>query len=54
MKTTGDLRHLNPGGWFTLATGILADDSVLQTTSPAMVNGAIHSFVRAASLSINL
>lgn len=46
------LAHLNPGGSFTLTTGILADDPVLQTTSPAMVNGAIHSFVRAASLEL--
>ena len=46
------IKHLNPNGSFTLTTGILADDPVLQTTSPAMVNGAIHSFVRAASLEL--
>ncbi|MEM8488437.1 MAG: short chain dehydrogenase [Bacteroidota bacterium] len=42
--------HLNPGGSFTLSTGILADDPVVMTASAAMVNGAIHSFVKAASL----
>ena len=42
--------YLNEGGSFTLTTGILADDPVLMTTSAAMVNGGIHSFVKAASL----
>ena len=44
--------HLNAGGSFTLTTGILADDPVTGSTSPAMVNGAIHSFVRAAALEL--
>jgi NAD(P)-dependent dehydrogenase (short-subunit alcohol dehydrogenase family) len=43
-------RYLNPGGSFTLTTGILADNPVMLTTSAAMVNGAIHSFVKAAAL----
>ena len=43
-------RYLNPGGSFTLSTGILADHPVMFTTSAAMVNGAIHSFVKAAAL----
>ena len=43
---------LNPGGSFTLTTGILADHPVAMTTSAAMVNGAIHSFVRAAALEL--
>ena len=42
--------HLNPGGSITLSTGILADDPVVMTASAAMVNGAIHSFVKAAAL----
>ncbi|PQB05030.1 short chain dehydrogenase [Aureitalea marina] len=42
--------YLKPGGSITLTTGILADDPVLLTTSAAMVNGAIHSFVRAVVL----
>jgi len=41
---------LNPGGSMTLTTGILADDPVIKTTSAAMVNGGIHSFVQAAAL----
>lgn len=44
------LDNLNPGGSFTLTTGILAEDPVVMTTSAAMVNGAIHSFVKAAAL----
>jgi len=42
--------YLNTGGSFTLTTGILADYPVVMTTSAAMVNGAIHSFVKAAAL----
>ena len=42
--------HVNAGGSFTLSTGILADHPVALTTSAAMVNGAIHSFVKAVSL----
>jgi len=45
-------KYLNTGGSFTLSTGILADDPVAGTTSPAMVNGGIHSFVKAASLEL--
>lgn len=42
--------YVNPKGSITLSTGILADDPVVKTSSAAMVNGGIHSFVRAASL----
>lgn len=45
--------YLNPKGSITLSTGILADDPVVQTASAAMVNGGIHSFVKAASLELN-
>lgn len=41
---------LNQGGSVTLTSGILADEPELMTTIPAMVNGAIHSFVRAINL----
>lgn len=41
--------YLNPNGSITLTTGILADDPVELTTSAAMVNGGIHSFVQAAA-----
>lgn len=44
--------YLNEGGSFTLTTGILADHPVNLTTSPAMVNGGIHSFVKAVSLEL--
>lgn len=44
--------YINPGGSFTLSTGILADHPVLMTTSAAMVNGAIHSFVKAVCLEL--
>ena len=44
--------YLNPNGSITLTTGILADDPVEKTASAAMVNGAIHSFVKAASLEL--
>lgn len=41
---------LNPGGSITLTTGILADDPVIMTTSAALVNGGIHSFVKAVAM----
>ena len=44
--------YLNHGGSITLSTGILADDPVDMTTSAAMVNGAINSFVKAAALEL--
>ena len=44
--------YLNPKGSITLTTGILADDPVNLTTSAAMVNGALHSFVKAAALEL--
>lgn len=42
--------YLNENGSVTLSTGILADDPVVKTTSAAMVNGGIHSFVQAVAL----
>ncbi|WP_297793881.1 short chain dehydrogenase [uncultured Eudoraea sp.] len=42
--------HVNAKGSITLTTGILADDPVVMTTSAAMVNGAIHSFVKSVIL----
>ena len=44
---------LNDGGSITLTTGILADEPVDMTTSAAMVNGAIQSFVMAAALEMD-
>ncbi|GMN06759.1 short chain dehydrogenase [Croceitalea sp. MTPC5] len=44
--------YLSANGSITLTTGILADDPVIKTASAAMVNGAIHSFVKAVVLEI--
>lgn len=44
--------YLTNNGSITLTTGILADDPVVKTTSAAMVNGGIHSFVKAAALEL--
>lgn len=44
--------YLTKGGSITLSTGILADDPVVKTTSAAMVNGGIHSFVQAVALEL--
>ena len=44
--------YLRPKGSITLSTGILADDPVDMTTSAAMVNGAINSFVQAVALEL--
>ena len=44
--------YLKSKGSITLSTGILADDPVIKTTSAAMVNGAIHSFLMAVALVI--
>lgn len=45
-------KYINSCGSITLSTGILADDPVIKTTSAAMVNGGIHSFVKAVDLEI--
>lgn len=45
-------KYVNEGGSITLTTGILADDPVTMTTSAAMVNGALHSFVKAVVLDL--
>ena len=42
--------YLADGGSFTLTTGVLDSDPVLQGTSASMVNGAINSFVAAAAI----
>ncbi|NER19111.1 short chain dehydrogenase [Spongiivirga citrea] len=54
MGQVNVVRHahkcLKRKGSITLTTGILADDPVYTTTSAAMVNGGVHSFVQAAAL----
>ena len=44
--------YISSGGSFTLTTGILADYPVKMTTGASLVNGAIHSFVKAVALEI--
>ncbi|MEL6524104.1 MAG: short chain dehydrogenase [Chloroflexota bacterium] len=44
--------YLNDNGSITLSTGILADFPVASTASAAMVNGGIHSFVKAVALEL--
>ena len=44
--------YLNEKGSITLSTGILADYPVKLTASAAMVNGGVHSFVKAAALEL--
>jgi len=46
------MNYLNKNGSITLTSGILADHPVEMTSSPAMVNGAIHSFVKAVALEL--
>ena len=47
-------KYLKKDSSVTLTTGILADDPVYMTTSAAMVNGAIHSFVKAVNLEVDI
>ena len=46
-------KYLNDNGSIVLSTGILADRPVPMTSSAAMVNGGINSFVRAAGLEMD-
>jgi NAD(P)-dependent dehydrogenase (short-subunit alcohol dehydrogenase family) len=45
--------HINPKGSFTLISGILSDDPVRGSANLAAVNGAINSFVLAASYELD-
>ncbi len=45
--------HINPKGSFTLTSGILSDDPVRGSANLAAVNGAINSFVLAASYELD-
>ena len=44
------IKNIKEGGAIILSTGILADRPVPMTASAAMVNGGIHSFVKAAAI----
>ncbi len=43
---------INPNGSFTLISGILSEDPVYASSNLAAVNGAINSFVKAASMEL--
>jgi NAD(P)-dependent dehydrogenase (short-subunit alcohol dehydrogenase family) len=43
-------KYIKDGGSFTLTSGVLSRDPIWSGTSASMVNGAIESFVRAASI----
>ncbi|WP_299820220.1 short chain dehydrogenase [uncultured Pontibacter sp.] len=41
--------YINPGGSFTLTSGILADEPIRGGTSLSMINSALHGFTMAAA-----
>jgi len=41
---------MNDGGSFTITSGTLADEPMLEGAAPSLVNGALNSFTRAAAL----
>jgi NAD(P)-dependent dehydrogenase (short-subunit alcohol dehydrogenase family) len=45
--------HVEPGGSFTLISGILSHDPIRFGAAASMVNGAIESFVRAAAIELH-
>jgi NAD(P)-dependent dehydrogenase (short-subunit alcohol dehydrogenase family) len=45
-------RHVNPGGSFTLTSGVFADVPAKRVTGGAVVSGALHSFVLSAALEL--
>lgn len=44
--------YINPGGSFTLITGVLSDDPVRNSVNLAAVNSAVNGFVKAAALEL--
>lgn len=44
--------YINPKGSFTLTSGVLSHDPVLGSANPAVTNGAIDAFVRAAAIEL--
>jgi len=42
--------HVTNGGSFTLTTGVLDHDPIVQGSSASMVNGAVNAFVVAAAI----
>jgi NAD(P)-dependent dehydrogenase (short-subunit alcohol dehydrogenase family) len=46
------LKHIRPGGSFTLSSGQLNDDPIRLGVSGAMVNGALEGFVRSVAIEL--
>jgi NAD(P)-dependent dehydrogenase (short-subunit alcohol dehydrogenase family) len=46
-------RYVNPGGSFTLTSGIFADQPAKGVTGGGVVSGALHSFVLSAALELD-
>ena len=46
------LKHIRPGGSFTLTTGQINEDPIRFGASGAMVNGGIEAFARSAALEL--
>lgn len=46
------IQYMNDRGSFTLTSGVLADDPIVAGSSASMVNGALHSFVKAAAIEL--
>lgn len=44
------IKYINDGGSFTLTSGILNHDPIVQGSSAAMVNGALDSFAKCAAI----
>ena len=44
--------YITDGGSFTLTTGVLDHDPILQGSSASMVNGAVNAFVLAAAIEL--
>lgn len=44
------LDHVNDRGSFTLTTGIIMDEPIVQGASSAMANGAVKAFVKSAAI----
>ncbi len=44
------MQHVSPGGSFTLTTGILNKDPILQGTAASVCNAAIEGFMQAAAM----
>jgi NAD(P)-dependent dehydrogenase (short-subunit alcohol dehydrogenase family) len=45
-------RYVNPGGSFTLTSGVFADQPARGVTGGGVVSGALHSFVLSAALEL--